>query len=203
MKRLFLLGLLGLAALVGASAPAFAQCPGVNCNLPSTYPAQVRTYSVGLNGLVPTGAATDIYGICGSASRLVQVTKMGLSGRATAAANADLRIAKRSTANSGGTSSTPTIPPLDSNNNAATAVVRAYTDNPSSLGTLVGYIAAVQVALGNLTTTLGSPVQLNFGSWSPAQSITLRGTSQCVYMNLSAGTFSGNTFDAFIEWTEQ
>lgn len=203
MKRL-LLGLLGLAALVGASAPTFAQCPGVNCTISSTIavPMASATYGAQARSLVVTDTATDIFGICGSASKTINVTRIGVSGRATAAVNGDVLVARRSSANSGGTSTTPTPVAYDTTTSAATAVARAYTDNPT-VGTLIGYISSAQLALGNLTTTLGFPLIFDFSGNSPAANVVLRGTSQCIYLNLASSTYSGNTLDAFVEWTEQ
>lgn len=81
----------------------------------------------------------DVFSITGSATRNIYVLKMGISTTQTTAGVNSFYIAKRSTANAGGTSAAPVIVPWNSNNPAVSASVLQYTANPTA-GTLVGYL---------------------------------------------------------------
>src|SRR6266702_1925230 len=76
------------------------------------------TFSAGITGLVPVTAATDIFTITGSATKLVKVTHIAIYGSSTLAAETILPIAllKRSSADLTGTSTSPTRVAHDSNN---------------------------------------------------------------------------------------
>jgi hypothetical protein len=197
--------LLVLLIALGLATPAYAQSPGVNSNFNPVWSIPIdsikRSYSASVVGLVAAAAATDIFKICGSATTTVRVTQFLVSGRATANANADVAIIKRSTAGSGGTATTPTVIPLDTGFSAGTAVVSAYTANPT-VGTAVGTISAAQLPIGNLTTATSATLALTYGN-RPSSAVVLRGVAQCLAVNLSAGTFAGNLWNVSVEWTEE
>ncbi len=102
--------------------------------------------------LAVASGATDFLTIVGSSTKKIEVLKITLGGLATALTVADIVLLKRSTANSGGTSTAPTAVPLDSNDIAASAAVKAYTANPATLGTLVGNILSRKVVLDAAAT---------------------------------------------------
>jgi hypothetical protein len=89
---------------------------------------------------------------------------------------------------------------LDSNDAAATAVVKAYTVNPTALGTAVGDIEDVQTFIPDGTGS-PAPTVLSFGSGS-GQMAVLRGTSQFLCLNLNGVTVTGGSLNVSIEWTE-
>lgn len=199
-----LLAGLGFAAIVSI---ALAQQPGVNSNLAAVYAIPLDstkwTYAASVTGLSPQAGATDIMTICGSATRVIRVTKAVFSGRATTVAPVDVQFLRRSTANTGGTSSAVTPANMDSANPAVSASVLTFTVNPT-LGTTQGnVIDSRQVYLGNLTTSLGTALpQVSFGD-RPAQAVVLRGIAQCFAINMAGGTFGANAIDAGFEWTEE
>lgn len=169
---------------------------------PST-PLQRPTYRAAIVGLVTAATATDFLTITGSASKAVQVTRMECNGIATTAATPDIVVVKRSTANLTGTSTSPTAVSLDSNNPAATAVVRAYTVNPGTLGTLVGNIGAAKLPLPVATTGADLSRTQFVGSVPPAQPVTLRGATQVVGLNGNAATLgTAAALDCTVEWVE-
>src|SRR6478609_414079 len=89
--------------------------------------------------VVPVTGATDLVTIIGS-TKLVRLVRVVFSATIlTTAINGSVSIVKRSTADTAGTSTAPALIPLDSGNAVATAVVAAYTANPT-LGTTVGTI---------------------------------------------------------------
>ena len=168
------------------------------------------TYSAAITGLVPVTAATDIFTLTGSATKLVKVTRIAITGSTTLATMPILpiQLLKRSTADTSGTSTAPTIVPHDSNNAAATATVLAYTANPTT-GTLVGVIRNYRMMLQFTPfTATDFPISLpyveDFGVMRPAQPPILRGTAQVFAVNLNAiATITGWLFDIYIEFTEE
>jgi hypothetical protein len=154
------------------------------------------TYSASVTGLV--GVAGDIFIINGSASKVVRVTRMSFGGTATAAADMDITVVKRSTADTAGTGVAAT--PHDSANAAATAVVQSFTAAPTP-GTGVG--TPIRSAKSFIATTTTAPIIQNwdFGN-GPKQGVVLRGVVQGLALNVNA-TQIGALYDIDVEWTEE
>lgn len=161
------------------------------------------TYSAAITGLAVAAAATDFWTITGSASKTVRLKRIQFSGVATAAAAVSFQLIKRSTADTGGTSTAPTVTSFDSNNAAGTATVNAYTVTPTGIGTLVGIIKALRATM---TTAAGAipqvPVIINFSD-NDEQGLVLRGTAQQLALNLNGATVAGLTLDIDVTWTEE
>src|SRR5437660_1189009 len=172
-------------------------------------PPTVSTFWSGIVGLVPATSATDLFTIIGSATRKILIIKVYVACTQTTAGTIDVQFVKRSTADTGGTSTTPALVPFDSGDPTATAVANAYTANPT-LGTIVGvgwpYKLAC-LATGTATPTdmiyerfgeaIGAPIQLN----SAAEQFAI---SLCNNTACSTGqTVSGGNFDIWIEFIER
>jgi hypothetical protein len=163
------------------------------------------SYSAAIGGLVGVTGCTDLFTLTGSATKTIRITRCDVSGAiATTAAQIEVYALVRSTANSGGTSTTPTPVPYDSSDSGATAIVRAYTANPASLGTLVGNVRVAKMLLG---VTGGTTVQdrliWDFGD-RPTKALVLRGATQVFAINLNAIAFgTATSFNIYIEWTEE
>lgn len=167
-----------------------------------TVPAVSPTYHAAITGLVAASSATDVFTIYGSATKTIGIKRICVSGRATAAVNADVQLFFRTTANTSGTATNPTAVKSDSTDGAATATVAAYTANPTT-GT--GTVFDVrQVALGNLTTGIqGQNAECWVWHTIPGmKSPVLRGVAQGVAVNLNATSYSGNLLDITVDWTE-
>lgn len=164
--------------------------------------ATKTTYSAAVIGLAPAATATDIFEIAGSGTKTVKIRRLQISCTATAAGAYDFVLVKRSTANTVGTSTTLTNVSYDSNDAAATAVVKAYTANPTT-GTLVGNVRSIK---GTVTTSAGAipniPTTVDFGTRGNEAAV-LRGTAQLYAINLNATTMTGGSCDADVEWTEE
>ena len=153
------------------------------------------TYSAAFAAVTPAASATDIFTITGSATKTIRVLRVGFSCTAGTAANFTASLIKRSSVDTGGTSTaiTPTLHDT-TYDPAATATVAYYTANPSALGTSAGLVRAAQIyasASGLLLDT-----QWDFGTRN-GQSIVLRGVTQQLAINmnnisLSSGVCSGN-----------
>lgn len=162
----------------------------------------IVAYSASVSGLVPAASATDVFTITGSATKIVKITRIEVSGTTSSGSGigVNVQIIKRSTANSAGTSSAATSVPMDSNDAAGTATVRSYTANPT-LGTAVGTIISSRMSF--VTTGQNSDNrEWSFGNRA-AKPIVVRGTSQVVAVNLNVATITGPVMGATIEWTEE
>jgi hypothetical protein len=159
----------------------------------------VPTFSASNNIAVTVTAASDVITINGSANRTVKILDISFSMTQGTAAVASVSLIKRSTANTGGTSTLPTAVAFDSaNQGTATAVVRQYTVNPT-LGTAVGAIASIKKQIATATQAADyNSYQFNFET-----PLTLRGVNESICINLGGGTFTGNNVAYTITWTEE
>lgn len=157
------------------------------------------TYSLAFTVALAT-TPTDCFQIIGSASKIVSINKINISGTQTTGGQATVTIAKRSTANTGGTSSASVMVPHDSADAAATAVGAIYTANPTT-GTLVGNIRIFSLPLGAVTATTNNIVQLDFGERS--KPIVLNGVAQALVINLGGATLTGGSLNIWMEFTEE
>lgn len=158
------------------------------------------SYSVSTTALAPAATATDIWEITGSGTKTIKITQLWVSGTAATAINTPILLIKRSTANSGGTSSATTFVPHDSSNSAATATGKAYTANPTT-GTAVGTIRTISTFF-SLATASGTTATWDFGV-RPSQPIVLRGTSQQLCVNLNSATVLTGSLNIWAEITEE
>jgi hypothetical protein len=100
---------------------------------------QNYTYAAVSTAFTPGATPVDVFSITGSATSNIYVIKMGLSATQTTAGINAWYLAKRSTANAGGTSAAAAAIPYNSNNPAASGAALQYTANPTA-GSLVGYV---------------------------------------------------------------
>jgi hypothetical protein len=164
----------------------------VNTN-PATYSATSE--------FVMANTPTDVFTITGSASKTVTIRKIIITGTQTTATNRSVFILKRSTANTGGTSTTLTAVPHDNQNVAATAVVRSYTANPT-LGTLVGNMYSEKLFIPT-TTTIGNKSTIEIVNSDDIQDFTLRGINEVLSVNFNSVTSAGNSMNMTIVWSEK
>lgn len=164
--------------------------------------AKDPTYSASITGLLSVATATDIFTIRGSASKTVNVLKIMISATRSTTGFNDILLVKRSTANTGGTSTNPTAVPHDSADAAATAVVDAYTANPT-VGTLVGQMKSQKAFLNTAAGSgAGSVIQMQDGVGNGEPIAVLRGVAQSVSINLNGVTITSGNFNIYVEWTE-
>jgi hypothetical protein len=176
---------------------------GTNANPFVTYMVDTgkATYSASAVAFAYAASGTDIFTITGSATKVIRITRIAVTGTQTTGAMRDVLLIKRSAANTGGTSATPTMVPHDSTSAAATAVVRNYTANPSGLGATVGTLRAEKFFLAAATAVSGSLI-VDFGP-RYSQSIILRGTGEVLAVNMNGVTSTGNSMTITMEWTEE
>lgn len=177
-------------------------------NPDGTANAEKATYRA--STIIPLVAAVTvnvpIFNIIGSASKTVTVKRITVSGMTlTAVGYFTINVEKLSTASTGGTSTSPVAVSLDTNNPAATAVVKAYTAAPTK-GTLVGTLASWR-ALWQATVAAAAGVTdyftFNFGDMRETKGVILRGTSQEIALTFPVVLASAGTLAVDIEWTEE
>jgi hypothetical protein len=196
--------LLASACLIVLGSAAHAQ--GRPQATSVSIPQRVSTYHASVTALAPAASATDFFTLTGSASAVVRVKYVECFGISTANANNLVNLLRRTTANTAGTSTATPIVASDTNDSAATAVVAAYTANPT-LGTTVansfirsGRLSTVAAATSTLETT--PPLRWTFGAQNDKE-ITLRGATQVLALNGAGASFSaGAALSCAIEWTE-
>ena len=111
-----------------------------------------------------------------------------MSGIATAAAAIPWQIIKRSAANTGGTSTTPTCVPMNQHRHCRAGCCRAYTvSSPGALGTSAGLIEAKRGTV--LTAAAGTPASPTVFDFCPgAKYPTLNGGTEVLSLNLGEPT---------------
>lgn len=163
----------------------------------STYKAMYAgTATVDTGGF----ATTDLLAIIGSATKTIRISKIAISGRRSSPGIIEVLLVKRSTADTGGSVILNTVS-YSSLNPAATAVLRSI---PSGIGSLVGIIRSTKLTLP-LDTSFAGAAQMQY-IWSfnkPSQELVLRGTSECIAINLNGAAILGSIFAVWVEWTEE
>lgn len=165
-------------------------------------------YSANTAAFTPAATPTDLFIIGGSATRVIRILDLRISGTATAASIQDFFVIKRSTANSAGTFVASTLIPADANDAAATATVGHYTANPTT-GTSVGTVSRRKIMLPISTTALDSISQnllpcAGDGIGFTSKPITLRGTAQQLAINFNGVALPAGAANWYctVTWTE-
>lgn len=163
-------------------------------------PTPSTTYSVAVSSITPAVTATDLVTIYGSSTKTINILNIWVTGVQTTAGQAQFVLVKRSTANAGGTSTAPVKVVYDSLDAAATAVILAYTANPTTLGTSIGNVKADRIFLPGAASA--SDAQGLLWSFVNGKQMILRGAAQGIGINLNGVTIAGGSINVNIEWTE-
>lgn len=162
---------------------------------------QKLTYSCSGVGFVPVSGATDVFEINNSAgTKTIKVTRIEFSASAGTAVLLPVTLIKRSTLNSSGTSTTPTITPHSSGDAAATGVVKVYTANPT-VGSTAGNVRTA-VYNAPISGNLASPLVWEFGTRASTKAITLA-ANQSLCVSLGATAISSGLAYISVEFTEE
>lgn len=202
---------LGGVALIATLLPAVAQVNVVpQSGLTTAYLART-TYSATFFGLVPVATATDLFCITGSASKLIRLQNVKLSGSGTAI-SLPVTVLRRASADTGGTAATTTANPAntislrDTTQVVSTATLISYTVNPTIVDTSPTYIDSAQFSLAAAASgPTNSPL---FFDWSRdvenlLQVPTLRGAAQQICVNLNSTTITSGLLTGSLTWTEE
>lgn len=165
---------------------------------------QYPSYMAASSAFTPGTAPVDVFTITGNATTNVYVQKMGISTTQTTEGVNAWFLAKRSTANSGGTSAAVTAVPMQSGNAAASATLLQYTANPTA-GTLIanmwnGWLNSPKVTTAGIGNLQG--IILDFESMY-GQPIALLTAAQVLAWNFGGASLpSGLSVLAWAQWFE-
>lgn len=167
--------------------------------IPTYFGASV-TYSA-------TAAATDIFVITGSATRLVRVQRLVFSGTQTVSGNVGtVAITKHSIANTGGTAASITAVSVDSTQIPASAVLKNYTVNPTvDASALIVWQPRVLIAAPATADVSGVIFDFDFTKLLNGKPLTLRGIAQELAISLGGGTLPTGLASLQVSciWTEE
>lgn len=207
LRKLLLSAVAGLSLVTAASAQVNT-VPQVGVN---TANIRQQTYSAISVALVPASAATDLFCIAASQSRSVAVRRIEVSGTATTALTTPLILLRRATVDTGGTAATGLALPVGgtnySLNSAATAVLTAYTANPTITDSSPTYLRVNAINFSPAATAVSSDALFWHGGTATDfydQGFDMvKGSTQQLCLNLNGGTIAGGSLSINIEWTEQ
>jgi hypothetical protein len=155
------------------------------------------TYVASVTGMSTT-IASDVFRLSGSASKVVRVTAIEVACTTGAATNSRIQLIKRTTANSGGTTSAATVGALDSSDPAATATATGYTaaPTPGTAGPTVGNGPAFTSAAGSFSYAK---------TWGarPSKALVLRGTGESLCVNNAVAIGTSGSWTITVEFTEE
>jgi len=143
-------------------------------------------------------STTDNAVLPGNASNTVLMTEARVTGIQTTAGILNVEVAKRSTADTGGTSAAMTAVADDSNYSACASAPLSYTGTGPTVGTLVGDIDNAEVGFMAAATASPNDIYILNLRQKP---IVLRGTAQQVAINLG-GAVTGGTMTVTFKWIE-
>lgn len=206
MKRLLLVG-----ALIGAlCAPAIAQVNVVPQVGVESGIVKQATYSAVSIGLVPAASATDIFCISGSTTKSISIKRISVSGTAGTLVTAPFTLLRRVSLDTGGTAATTTALPVAganfSTDPAATAVLTAYTANPTIVDASPLYFRTATLSLPTTSALVSAPRLIwefgeAVGTFSRGLDI-LKNTAQQVCINLNAVSVTSGLLNIDITWVE-
>lgn len=162
------------------------------------------TYAYRAADITPVATATDVLALVGANGKCIRITKIGISGSATAAALLDIYISKRTALNTGGTSTNPTATKYDSLDPAPAATLVLYTANPSGLGAGTG-LEGDKIYLPAQATPASEPTHWMVDyTGIEAKCPILRNANESISINFAGQTIpSGTSLYLYIEWTEE
>lgn len=173
-------------------------------NFADTANGNVSTYNASLIEGVPAAGATDVVCLTGSATKVVRLWRVELSGTQTTAGIIPISLNFNSAADTGGTAGTaPTIVKADTTDVAASATVIYYTASPTIV-TSVGAVATQKVLLPAPAGTSSAPIYPLFMAKDSflTKPVVIRGIAQQACVNWNAKTTAGNLLDVNFLWTE-
>lgn len=204
--------LLPLVLILGLLAPASAQVNVVPQEGLLIGVVPKFTYSAVALALPPAASATDIACIAGSATKVIKVTEITISGTAGTLVSAPFTLVRRAAVNTAGTAATTTanwantVAKNDTNFANHSATLISYSANPTITDSAPRYLRSDYLTLP--VTTAGTsitPLSWRFGDAGIGQNAqpTLRGIAQQICINLNAVSITTGLLHVMVEWTEE
>ena len=156
------------------------------------------------NLAVPAGA-TDVVCLENPNGIVVRLLGVSVYGVGAVAGTINISVVRRTPTNTGGTSTTPAITGSDVNASATQTIFRAYTANPTALGTLSGTFRNLRwdITTNGSNADPTSTAMLAFGNLrEPDATVPLlrsRNSAFCISFN---GAAVASTVTLDMEWSE-
>lgn len=167
-------------------------------NLVRSYGTIRKTYSSSFT-FTPAATATDSIEIIGAASTSIQITKIIIGGIATAASALAASLIRRSTLDSGGTSTNQTIAKHEVTDANSAITIKLYSANPT-VGTTAGTLRTFRIPLGTATDPRAA---LTYTFGADSKPIILAGAAETLCLNFNGGAIpAGASIDFTVEYTE-
>lgn len=159
------------------------------------------TFGCSVFNITPVANATDIIGIVGSASKVIRLKSVIISGTATSASNVGIFLVKRTTANTLGTPANQTVTSHDTIDGASVATVPLYGANPTT-----GTGTTLHSGRLNLAPAANGSIDRIFWQWAwlNDKAPVIRGAAQSLMINFNGQAVpAGGALDIDFEWTEE
>jgi hypothetical protein len=161
-----------------------------------------NTYRAFAYDLAPTGAVNDLVVLSGSATRLIRLKSVILSGAATTATNIGVYVFKRTGGYTGGTPTAITPTAADTTDPTSTASLFHY----ATAGATAGAGTMLDGCRLNLAPAANGSIDrpmLQY-TWQNDKAPNLRGTTQYLAVGLNGVTMpAGGRLDVSLTWTEE
>lgn len=142
---------------------------------------------------VPVTGATDVWELAAGSTKSIYVKKIVLSGLATTVVNPIISLIKRSSAATGGTSTTGTITRRDRATNLSGQVCKIFTGNPT-VGTAVNTIRSQRICLPLTNSVINATYEIVFD-----EPVKIAPT-QFLCLNMNATAIAGGSLTTHIEF---
>jgi len=179
-----------LIALLLLAFPAAAAAQGS----PTFYGSAININAV--------AAATDVVCLEGGAGKVAKLAGFSISGTAATPSTLSIAVLRRSSLNTGGTSSLVAAAVGSSTHAAALAKMRVWTANPATMGTTDGTFRRIRWDVDSkvsVPTTIGLIAQMAANPYTTQPEA--RDVTQALCMNFNA-TGPATTMDITMVWTE-
>ena len=153
------------------------------------------TYSIFIPGVTPAATPTDILTLQGSATKLIRVRQIIITGIATSASNVQMLLNRRTAPNTAGTKTNPVLVSHDPNDDAATCTLGLYSANPTGLGASLGIQDGGRLNLAPAANGAIDRLLLQYG-WLNDKAPVLNGISDFLCIGLGGAAMpAGSSFD--------
>ena len=176
---------------------------GSNFTVPSADNEPERnTYRSFSFGLAPTGAVNDLVVLGGSATKLIRLKGVIVSGTATAATNIGLYVFKRTAAYAGGTPTAITRVAADTTDPASTATLNHY----ATAAATPGAGAMIDGCRLNIAPAANGSIDrfLFQYTWQNDKAPNLRGVAEFIGIGMNGVSMpAGGALDVALVWSEE
>lgn len=207
LRKLLLGSVAGLLLATSAIAQSVNTVPQVGM---ITSILRNPSYTASAVALVPAASATDIFCISGGTSKNISIRRITIGGTAGTAITTPFLVYRRVSLDTGGTAATglalPVAVPNISTDSASTAVLTAYTANPTVVDASPSLMDDILIDLP-VTTAAGGVtlVQRIYGTgvdfFTKGLDIA-KNTSQQICINPNGVSISSGVLQITMEWQE-